>query len=172
MVTGQIVNKLEWHNDLVRDLSWHPTQPMLVSGDFNGCLMRWEHCPAGEPAAHSSTMQAWRPLRSAQTALLGSTCNQALCSPCPSARWEAPSLLKEYPELFLCVQMPPGSCQRRSGTAMAGTGTTERLALPNPCAPAVARPHGSSERRPPAARRTCPCCNPCARCSCRAAGCL
>ena len=54
MVTGRIVDKLEWHSEIVRDLSWHPYEPMLVSGGFDGSLMRWEHCPSGAHRAVST----------------------------------------------------------------------------------------------------------------------
>ena len=41
------MHKLDWHGDIVRDMSWHPYQPMLISSAFDGTLCKWEHCPKG-----------------------------------------------------------------------------------------------------------------------------
>ena len=35
---------MRYHNEIVRDLSWHPYQPMMVSACFDGSLCQWEHC--------------------------------------------------------------------------------------------------------------------------------
>lgn len=42
VVTGVTVTKLEWHAATVRDCSWHPCFPMLVSSSWDGYFARWE----------------------------------------------------------------------------------------------------------------------------------
>ena len=42
VVTGRVVERLCYHSEIVRDLSWHPTQPLLVSTSFDGSLIQWE----------------------------------------------------------------------------------------------------------------------------------
>lgn len=41
-VTGAQVAKLEHHDLTVRDCSWHPYYPMLVSSSWDGTVARWE----------------------------------------------------------------------------------------------------------------------------------
>lgn len=41
MVSGEIVSKLQHHEDIVRDVSWHPTQPTIVSTSFDGTVQQW-----------------------------------------------------------------------------------------------------------------------------------
>lgn len=46
-VTGAVTRELEFHDDVVRDVSWCPTAPgVLVSCSFDGSILRWG--PAGE----------------------------------------------------------------------------------------------------------------------------
>lgn len=42
LVTGTQVAKLVHHDGPVRDCSWHPTYPMLVSSSWDGSIVRWE----------------------------------------------------------------------------------------------------------------------------------
>ncbi|DBB09677.1 TPA: hypothetical protein ACH3X3_001323 [Trebouxia sp. C0006] len=42
IVTGEIVRKLEYHREVVRDLHWHPDQPMLVTTSFDGSVVKWD----------------------------------------------------------------------------------------------------------------------------------
>ncbi|KAL6191052.1 hypothetical protein ACLB2K_037445 [Fragaria x ananassa] len=42
LVTGAQVAKLVHHDGPVRDCSWHPTYPMLVSSSWDGSIARWE----------------------------------------------------------------------------------------------------------------------------------
>ncbi len=36
------MDKLRYHHEIVRDLSWHPTEPMLVTTSFDGTVVQWE----------------------------------------------------------------------------------------------------------------------------------
>lgn len=47
-VTGAQVAKLEYHDLTVRDCSWHPFYPMLVSSSWDGTIVRWEFSGNGE----------------------------------------------------------------------------------------------------------------------------
>ena len=47
-VTGANVAKLAWHNDAIRDCSWHPYYPVLVSSSWDHAVTRWEF--PGSPA--------------------------------------------------------------------------------------------------------------------------
>ncbi|XP_039003815.1 LEC14B protein-like, partial [Hibiscus syriacus] len=42
VVTGAQVAVLKHHTSLVRDCSWHPSYPMLVSSSWDGGLVKWE----------------------------------------------------------------------------------------------------------------------------------
>ncbi|MQM04842.1 hypothetical protein Taro_037653 [Colocasia esculenta] len=42
VVTGAQVAKLDYHESAVRDCSWHPYYPMLVSSSWDGVVARWE----------------------------------------------------------------------------------------------------------------------------------
>uniref|UniRef100_R7WFJ4 Uncharacterized protein n=1 Tax=Aegilops tauschii TaxID=37682 RepID=R7WFJ4_AEGTA len=41
-VTGATVKKLSWHGSIIRDCTWHPYRPTLVSSSWDGYLARWE----------------------------------------------------------------------------------------------------------------------------------
>ncbi|XP_024386773.1 LEC14B protein isoform X2 [Physcomitrium patens] len=43
LVTGKQMSRLSYHRGTVRDCSWHPTEPMLVSSSWDGQLAKWEH---------------------------------------------------------------------------------------------------------------------------------
>ncbi|GAA0149035.1 LEC14B-like protein [Lithospermum erythrorhizon] len=42
LITGAQVAKLQYHKSTVRDCSWHPNYPMLVSSSFDGDIVKWE----------------------------------------------------------------------------------------------------------------------------------
>ncbi|XP_057782548.1 LEC14B protein [Salvia miltiorrhiza] len=42
LVTGAHVAKLKHHKSTVRDCSWHPSYPMLVSSSWDGDIVKWE----------------------------------------------------------------------------------------------------------------------------------
>ncbi|CAN1271403.1 LEC14B protein [Linum perenne] len=48
VVTGEIAGVLKHHNSPVRDCSWHPHYPMLVSSSWDGDIMKWEFVGNGE----------------------------------------------------------------------------------------------------------------------------
>eukprot|EP01018_Ginkgo_biloba_P039756 Gb_41012 [translate_table: standard] len=43
VVTGMCVAKLKYHTSTVRDCSWHPLYPTLVSSSWDGKLAKWGH---------------------------------------------------------------------------------------------------------------------------------
>ncbi|KAL5097232.1 hypothetical protein RYX36_001559 [Vicia faba] len=51
LVSGEQVAKLDHHEAPVRDCSWHPFYPMLVSSAWDGDIVRWEFPGNGEPPA-------------------------------------------------------------------------------------------------------------------------
>ncbi|XP_057487349.1 LEC14B protein-like isoform X1 [Actinidia eriantha] len=51
VVSGTQVARLEHHKSTVRDCSWHPQHPMLVSSSFDGDIVRWEFPGDGEAPA-------------------------------------------------------------------------------------------------------------------------
>ncbi|KAF8725846.1 hypothetical protein HU200_020407 [Digitaria exilis] len=42
MMTGKAVERLSWHGSIIRDCSWHPCYPTLVTSSWDGYLARWE----------------------------------------------------------------------------------------------------------------------------------
>lgn len=42
VITGEQVAKLDCHHLTVRDCSWHPYYPMLISSSWDGMIARWE----------------------------------------------------------------------------------------------------------------------------------
>ncbi|KAL3517518.1 hypothetical protein ACH5RR_020107 [Cinchona calisaya] len=48
LVTGVQVAKLQYHNSAIRDCSWHPNYPMLVSSSWDGEVVKWEFPGNGE----------------------------------------------------------------------------------------------------------------------------
>ncbi|XP_058076528.1 LEC14B protein-like isoform X2 [Magnolia sinica] len=51
VVTGAQVAKLDYHDLTVRDCSWHPTYPMLVSSSWDGMIVQWEFLGNGKASA-------------------------------------------------------------------------------------------------------------------------
>lgn len=47
-VSGDQVERLDGHQLAVRDCSWHPYYPMLVSSSWDGQIARWEFSENGE----------------------------------------------------------------------------------------------------------------------------
>ncbi|XP_031373573.1 LEC14B protein isoform X2 [Punica granatum] len=48
LVTGALVAVLKYHRSTVRDCSWHPSYPMLVSSSWDGEVVKWEFSASGE----------------------------------------------------------------------------------------------------------------------------
>ncbi|KAL6840910.1 hypothetical protein ACP4OV_029170 [Aristida adscensionis] len=42
VITGKTVKRLSWHGSIIRDCTWHPDYPTLVSSSWDGYLARWE----------------------------------------------------------------------------------------------------------------------------------
>lgn len=51
LVSGGQVAKLQYHNSTVRDCSWHPSYPMLISSSWDGEIVKWEFPGNGESYA-------------------------------------------------------------------------------------------------------------------------
>ncbi|XP_042463961.1 LEC14B homolog [Zingiber officinale] len=49
VVNGQTVARLEWHSEIIRDCSWHPYFPMLMSSSLDCFIARWEF-PGNSPS--------------------------------------------------------------------------------------------------------------------------
>lgn len=61
LVSGAIVAKLQYHRSTVRDCSWHPSYPMLISSSWDGDVVKWEFPGNGEEEKdHSKTQQVQR----------------------------------------------------------------------------------------------------------------
>lgn len=59
-VTGAQVAKLKHHKSTVRDCSWHPSYPMLVSSSWDGDVVKWESPGSGEAPAPANTKRLRR----------------------------------------------------------------------------------------------------------------
>ena len=42
VMTGEVVRRLRGHRGIVRDVSWHPSEPTLISASWDQSLGRWE----------------------------------------------------------------------------------------------------------------------------------
>ncbi|KAF5462574.1 hypothetical protein F2P56_018565 [Juglans regia] len=60
LVSGAQVATLKHHKSPVRDCSWHPYYPMLVSSSWDGDVVKWEFPGSGEARASSSRRRVWR----------------------------------------------------------------------------------------------------------------
>jgi len=43
VLSGQIITKLKGHTNIVRDLSWHPYLPCIVSTSWDTCIRFWDY---------------------------------------------------------------------------------------------------------------------------------
>ncbi|WCJ21453.1 DDB1- and CUL4-associated factor 11 [Euphorbia peplus] len=59
LVSGEQVAVLKHHKSPVRDCSWHPRYPMLVSSSWDGDVVKWEF-PGGGDAASAATKKRIR----------------------------------------------------------------------------------------------------------------
>lgn len=50
-VTGAQVARLDYHEGAVRDCSWHPVYPMIISSSWDGVIAKWEFPGNGEAPA-------------------------------------------------------------------------------------------------------------------------
>ena len=50
-MSGEQVAKLDHHEAPLRDCSWHPFYPMLISSAWDGDIVRWEFPGNGQPPA-------------------------------------------------------------------------------------------------------------------------
>ncbi|OEL32474.1 LEC14B-like protein [Dichanthelium oligosanthes] len=41
-ITGKTIERLCWHGSIIRDCTWHPYNPTLVTSSWDGYLARWE----------------------------------------------------------------------------------------------------------------------------------
>jgi len=48
IVSGEVIGELKYHREVVRDCSWHPTQPLLATTSFDGSVVAWEPVAPGE----------------------------------------------------------------------------------------------------------------------------
>ena len=46
VLTGEVAAKLQYHNAVVRDCDWHPSQPVLASVGWDGYVARWANFDA------------------------------------------------------------------------------------------------------------------------------
>ncbi|CAL5415855.1 LEC14B homolog [Camellia sinensis] len=60
LVSGAQVAKLDYHEDPVRDCSWHPFYPMIVSSSWDGAIAQWEFPGNGQPPVASRPNRRWR----------------------------------------------------------------------------------------------------------------
>ncbi|XP_043812923.1 LEC14B protein isoform X2 [Manihot esculenta] len=60
LVTGDQVAVLKHHKSPVRDCSWHPDYPMLVSSSWDGDVVKWEFPMHGEATIPATKKRIWR----------------------------------------------------------------------------------------------------------------
>ncbi|PRP80921.1 WD repeat domain 23 [Planoprotostelium fungivorum] len=48
VLTGEVVKKLEAHEATIRDLSWHPTEPVIMSTSWDATVKKWTVNPEGK----------------------------------------------------------------------------------------------------------------------------
>lgn len=55
LLTGEIVNKLLGHQSIVRDVSWHPEQPLLISSSWDHSVRAWTYSSSSHLPASATT---------------------------------------------------------------------------------------------------------------------
>ncbi|KAK3189844.1 hypothetical protein Dsin_029405 [Dipteronia sinensis] len=63
LVSGAQVGRLAFHDAPVRDCSWHPYYPMIVSSSWDGHIVRWEYPGTGEVYRRKRTVARYRSTR-------------------------------------------------------------------------------------------------------------
>jgi DDB1- and CUL4-associated factor 11 len=58
VITCQVVSKLKYHRECVRDCSWHPYLPILASASFDGSVCLWQSQAPGEEEADAEEEEA------------------------------------------------------------------------------------------------------------------
>jgi len=58
VISCQMVSKLKYHRECVRDCSWHPYLPMLASASFDGSVCLWQSQAPGEEEADAEEEEA------------------------------------------------------------------------------------------------------------------
>jgi WD40 repeat protein len=72
-LTGDVVQQLRAHTNVVRDVSWHPTRPVLVSSGWDQLLAVWTRRDMTHPqarAAASAAAATNEDLRAGRTAVV------------------------------------------------------------------------------------------------------
>ena len=72
IVTGKPAQELRYHKEIVRDLSWHPYLPMMVTSAFDGSVVQWDpaslwtrssagaSAPSAEGSCQSPAKTGWK----------------------------------------------------------------------------------------------------------------
>jgi DDB1- and CUL4-associated factor 11 len=55
LLTGRVRHAIGGHDDVVRDVAWHPHLPMILSASWDGSIGCSEPAPAGTPRATAAT---------------------------------------------------------------------------------------------------------------------
>ena len=58
-LSGELMQQLHRHRGVVRDVSWHPTQPLLASASWDGEMALWCYTTAGAARAREQA-RSWR----------------------------------------------------------------------------------------------------------------
>lgn len=63
MVTGKTIERLSWHGSIIRDCTWHPYHPTLVTSSWDGYLARWEASGNNDDLSMPKIMRTRWPVR-------------------------------------------------------------------------------------------------------------
>ncbi|KAK2646682.1 hypothetical protein Ddye_021877 [Dipteronia dyeriana] len=63
LVSGAQVGRLDFHDAPVRDCSWHPYNPMIISSSWDGNIVRWEYPGTGKVYRRKRIVARYRSTR-------------------------------------------------------------------------------------------------------------
>jgi len=73
ILTGKVAKKLDGHHATIRDVSWHPFLPILISTSWDGTVKKWDYDPELERSLNKSKLPSGKESISKRARLLNSS---------------------------------------------------------------------------------------------------
>lgn len=57
LISGQMASRLKGHRATLREASWHPHQPLIVTSSWDSTARRWDYAPPSDPTTATDPME-------------------------------------------------------------------------------------------------------------------